>query len=78
MEKRKSDPEHPCGRREQCNLFDEELIEKIAEKAADKAIEKMTANIYQEIGKGVVTKALYAIGAAATALWVYLKTIKGQ
>lgn len=75
-ERRIQDPDHPCGRRGQCNVFDEELIEKIAEKAAAKAIEQMTSTIYKEIGRGVVNKALYLLGAGAVALWAFLQ-VKG-
>src|SRR5262245_56955844 len=34
-------------------------IERIAEKAAAKAVEKMTGQLYQEVGRSVVSKVLY-------------------
>ena len=43
-------------------ILSEEQIE-IAERAAEKAVEKMTNQIYLEVGKGVVKKALYLLGA---------------
>lgn len=44
----------------------DDQIEEIAERAAQKAIEKMTANLYQEIGKGLVSKLLTVIGVLVT------------
>lgn len=44
-------------------VLSERQIDQIAEKAAEKAIAKMTNQIYQEIGKGVVTKFLWLLGA---------------
>ncbi len=53
----------------------EAMIDEIAERAAVKAISKLTATVYQEIGKGVVSKFLTLIGAlsAAAALWAASK-----
>lgn len=55
----------------------EDVIEDIAERAAKKAIEQMTAQAYQAIGKGVVTRALWLIGLLATGLVMYF-TGKGD
>lgn len=54
------------------NLTDEE-IEIIAERAAEKAIEKITSHVYQEIGKGVVSKFLTAVGVIVLVVlsWAY-------
>lgn len=52
----------------------EEQIEQIAEKAAEKAIVKLTSHVYQEVGKSVVSKMLYIIGACAVGLWLFLKS----
>lgn len=73
-EKRHKSNSAECGRREQCPLTDETYIEEIAEKAAEKAIEKLTAHVYQEVGKSVVSKALYIIGAASIGLYLWLKS----
>lgn len=72
--RRQQKDEAACGRREQCPLTDEAYIEEIAEKAAEKAIEKLTAHVYQEVGKSVVSKALYIIGAASIGLYLWLKS----
>jgi hypothetical protein len=63
-------------RRSHVALSDEQ-IEIIAERAAEKAIEKMTANLYQEIGKGFINKALTLIGVltVALAIWATQKGI---
>ena len=65
-------PHRPCDT-DNCELLNEAVLERIAERAAEKAIERMTAQIYQEIGKGLVRKFLYVVGAGATALFFYLK-----
>lgn len=54
------------------NDLSEEQIDIIAEKAAAKAVEKVLAHFYQEVGKGVVKKALYVIGVAAMVLMAWL------
>ena len=51
----------------------DEQIEEIAEKAAEKAVEKMTNQIYMEIGKGVIKKALFLIGAFVVGAGVWAK-----
>ena len=63
-----------CGRRGNCPMTDELYIEEIAEKAAEKAIEKLTSHVYQEVGKSVVSKLFYIIGACALAGWLFLKS----
>lgn len=52
----------------------EEQIEQIAEKAAEKAIEKLTSHVYQEVGKSVISKLFYIVGASALAVWLWLKS----
>lgn len=52
----------------------EEQIELIAEKAAEKAIEKLTSHVYQEVGKSVVSKLFYIVGACALGVWLWLKS----
>ncbi len=55
----------------------DEQIDTIAERAAEKAIEKMTANLYQEIGRSFVKKLLTLLGAltVAVAIWATQKGI---
>jgi hypothetical protein len=47
----------------------EDEIEAIAERAANKALEK----VYAQIGKSVVNRVLFWIGAAALAVLAYFK-----
>lgn len=54
-------------------FLSEEQIEEIAEKAAEKAIEKMTGDIYRAVGKSVLTKFLWVIGASTVGAWLWLK-----
>jgi hypothetical protein len=49
----------------------DEQIELIAERAAEKALEK----VYASVGKSVVHKILWLVGAAALALAAYLKGV---
>lgn len=56
---RRSDPPH----------LTEEQIEEIAEKAAEVALQK----VYTEIGKSVVKKFLWVVGAAAMSVYMYFK-----
>lgn len=59
-------------RRTQAHLSDEQ-IEDIAEKAAEKAIEKLTGDVYKAVGKGVVSKLLWIVGACAIGFWLWIK-----
>jgi hypothetical protein len=54
-------------------VLDESTIEMIAEKAADRAVEKLTGHIYKEIGKGVVTKTFWVVGALVAGALLWLK-----
>ena len=55
-------------RRKQAHLT-EEQIEHIAEKAAEVALER----VYTQIGKSVVSKFLWLVGAATLAVLAYVK-----
>ena len=55
-------------RRNSLTLTDEQ-IEEIAERAAEVALER----VYTQIGKSVVQKCLYLVGAAALAVYAFLK-----
>ena len=52
----------------------EEEIEIIAERAAEKAMLKMTNQLYQEVGKGVISKILYLVGIVTIAAWAWMQT----
>ncbi len=62
------------GRERRRLPLSEDQIEEIAEKAAEKAIEKLTNHVYQEVGKSIVSKALYLIGASALGIYLWLKS----
>lgn len=53
----------------------DEQIEEIAEKAAEKAIERLTGEVYKAVGKSVIEKAIWIIGAISVGAWLYLKKI---
>lgn len=52
----------------------DEQIEAIAEKAAEKAVAKITAVVYQNVGKSVVERAFWLIGALAIGLYFWLSS----
>ena len=52
----------------------EDQIEEIAEKAAEKAIGKLTAHVYQEVGKSVIGKMTWMIGALSVALYLWAQS----
>lgn len=52
----------------------EAQIEAIAEKAAIKAMEKITAHIYQNVGKSVVEKTFWIVGAVSIMLYFWLSS----
>ena len=57
-----------------CPFSDEAVLEKIAEKAAEKAIEKLTNHVYQEVGRSVISKFVYIVGACSLGLYLWLKS----
>ena len=52
----------------------ESQIEEIAERAANKAVAKLTEHVYREVGRNVVQKFTYIVGAVAVALFLWLQT----
>ena len=54
--------------------LNEKQIEEIAEKAAQKAIEKLTSHIYQEVGKSIISKLFYIVGACSLGVYLWLKS----
>lgn len=57
-----------------CPPLDDSELEKIAERAAEKAIEKLTNHVYQEVGKSVISKFVYVVGACSLGLYLWLKS----
>lgn len=52
----------------------DEQIESIAERAAEKAVAKLTDQVYREVGRGVVSKFVWIVGALVVALFLWAKT----
>ncbi len=52
----------------------EAQIEEIAERAANKAVAKLTDQVYREVGKNVLQKFTYVVGAIAVALFLWLQS----
>lgn len=50
-------------------------IEEIAERAATKAVQKMTDHIYKSVGKSVLSKLAYLLGAflVGASIWLQMK-----
>lgn len=53
----------------------EEQLDEIAERAAEKAISKLTDHVYLQVGRSVVNKLLWIIGAvfAGGYIWLHSK-----
>lgn len=62
-------------RRAKAHLTDDQIedIADIAEKAAEKAIEKLTGDVYKAVGKSVVSKFLWIVGALSVGAYLWLK-----
>ena len=54
--------------------LDDDELERIAERAAEKAIIKLTDHIYHEVGKSVISKFVYIVGACSLGLYLWLKS----
>lgn len=52
----------------------EEQVEAIAARAAELAIEKVTNHVYRTVGKSVITKAIWLIGASAVGAYLWLRS----
>lgn len=71
-----TDSAHGDGReRRRLPLSEDQIeeIEEIAEKAAEKAIEKLTNHVYQEVGRSIVSKLFYIVGACSLCAYLWLK-----
>lgn len=66
--------EQPKTCRPDCPLLDDSELEKIAERAAEKAINKLTNHVYQEVGRSVISKFVYIVGACSLGLYLWLKS----
>ena len=58
----------------ECPLMTEPQIDDIAEKAAEKAIEKLTAHVYQEVGRSVVSKLVWILGALTVGAYLWAQS----
>lgn len=69
-----SDDDLSAVRHKMRNLSDEEIdaiAEKAAEKAAQRVIEDVTSRIYMEVGKTVLSKLLWMVGALVVGLIIW-------
>lgn len=69
-----SEETQTCAAATDCPFSDEAALEKIAELAAEKAIEKLTNHVYQEVGRSVISKFVYIVGACSLGLYFWLKS----
>ena len=68
-------PKAYTGPERRTNPLTDEQIEDIAEKAAEKAIEKLTGDVYKAVGKSVVQKLVWILGAITVGGYLYLKKV---
>ena len=59
---------------EKKSIVSDEQMEAIAEKAAEKAVLKITAVVYQNVGKSVVERIFWLIGAIVVGAYFWLKS----
>ncbi len=52
----------------------DDQIERIAERAAEKAVAKLTDHVYREVGRGVVQRFVWIVGALAVGLFIWAKS----
>ena len=69
-----SEENKTCAAAADCPFSDEAVLEKIAERAAEKAIEKLTNHVYREVGRSVISKFIYIVGACSLGLYLWLKS----
>lgn len=55
-------------------VLTEDQIDAIAKKAAAEAVSQLTDHVYRQIGKGVVTKLFWLVGALSVGLYMLLKS----
>ena len=67
------DDEYSGPERRGETYISDEQIEEIAEKAAAKAIENLTGDVYKAVGKSIVSKFLWIVGASAVGVWIWAK-----
>jgi hypothetical protein len=48
-------------------------LEAIAEAAAEKAVAKITDHVYKQVGKSLINKFIWIVGALATAAYLWLQ-----
>ena len=65
---------HIERRRNAICLVDDAQINLIAERAADRAVEKITSQIYREIGRTVLQKLIWVVGAVAIGAYMYMQS----
>jgi hypothetical protein len=47
-------------------------LDEIAERAAQRAVEKITDHVYRQVGKSLINKLFWIVGACATAVYIWL------
>jgi len=55
----------------------EKQVEEIAERAAEKAVAKITDEVYRQVGKSIIQKLTWTIGAVTVGAVLYFGKIKG-
>lgn len=61
----------PAERRHTITLTADQL-DAIAEAAADKAVSKITDNVYKQVGKGILNKLIWLLGAFGTGVYLWM------
>jgi hypothetical protein len=64
--------EGPDRRGERHLVLTDDQLDKIAEKAAEKAVAKITDHVYKQVGKGLINKLVWVLGAFGTGAYLWL------
>ncbi len=63
-----------CLSEAQIDDIAERAADKASERAADRAIEKLTQHVYNEIGRTVLQKSLWIVGACTLGIYAWLQS----
>lgn len=58
----------------ECPSLSEDEIDEIAEKAAEKAIEKLTNKVYQGVGRSIIEKFIWIVGALSVGAYIWAQS----
>jgi len=55
-------------------ILTDEQLDAIAEAAAERAVAKITDHVYRQVGKSLISKLIWVVGALGTAVYLWLQS----